>query len=87
VTKEEFRAQAKKAVKIGVFGIDNGKFSPRELIVPSQKNEAETAKAIFLGVKLRNQNKQRLKNAKTPEERARIKAEIKQNDKFRGRLK
>lgn len=87
VTKEEFRAQAKKAIKIGVFGIDDGKFKPQELLIPSQKNEAETAKAIFLGVKLRQQNKERLKNAKTQEERDRIKAEIKQNDKYRGRLK
>lgn len=86
VTKQEFRTQAKKAVKIQ-FGLDEGKFNPMEFIIPSQKNESEVAKAIFLGVKLRKQNKERLKKAKTPEERERIKKEIKENDKFRGKLK
>ena len=87
VTSLEFRAQAKKALKIGVLGIDNGKFKPRELIVPSHKSEAESAKAVFLGVQLRKQNKSRLKSAKSVGERRGIESEIRLNDKFRGRLR
>jgi hypothetical protein len=87
VTQEEFRAQAKKAFKISVLGIDDGKFRPQELIIPSNKNEAEVAKAIFLRVKLREQNKKRLAKAKTPEERAKIQEQIKKNDKIEKRLR
>jgi hypothetical protein len=87
VTKEDYRKQAKKAIKIGVFGIDDGKFKPMELIVPSQKNEAEVAKAIYLRLRLRRQNKEKLKKAKTPEERARIRKEMKENDRIEKRLR
>jgi len=86
VTSLEFRAQAKKALKIGVLGIDNGKFKIRELIVPSHKSECESAKAVFLGVQLRKQNKARLKAAKTIGERNRISKEIKGNDVVRKRF-
>lgn len=87
VTKQDFRQQAKKAIKIGVFGIDDGKFKPMELIVPSSKNEAEVAKAIYLRLRLREQNKKKLAAAKTPEERERIKKEMKENDKIERRLR
>lgn len=81
VTKEQFRKEAKAAFLF--------QFRPREIIIPSEKNEEAVAKAIHTGILLRRQNKAKKKAAKEAKKTASVelKKEINRNNNIRSRLK